>query len=139
MKSTDEWWWGGFLSDTNCSDSDPSYHGLCGYTADSNPDGYLNYEWRGVMRAVDNGAGIDIMEKREIFYNLQDAWTGIIPENITVTSPDGGENWATGSLNTISWRFTGNPGPYVKIELYKGGMLSRMICYALTGSGGNAS
>jgi hypothetical protein len=46
---------------------------------------------------------------------------------IKVTAPNGGEIWKAGKANTITWTFTGNPGPYVKIELLKGGKLGKAI------------
>jgi hypothetical protein len=46
---------------------------------------------------------------------------------ITVTSPNGGESWAVGSRQTIEWTYTGNPGAYVKIELFKGETLNKVI------------
>jgi C1A family cysteine protease/transcriptional regulator CtsR len=59
---------------------------------------------------------------------------------ITVTSPNGGEAWAAGSTQTIRWTYTGNPGAYVKIELFKGGGLSRTIISSRTiGTGGSGS
>ena len=59
---------------------------------------------------------------------------------ITVSAPNGGENWTAGSIYTIRWTYTGNPGSYVKIELWKGGVLNRTISsFAFIGSGGNGS
>ena len=52
---------------------------------------------------------------------------GPILASITVTSPHGGENWAAGTTQTITWTYTGNPGGFVKIELWKGGKLNRTI------------
>ncbi len=49
------------------------------------------------------------------------------PTGITVTSPNGGETWQAGTTQTIRWTYTGNPGSSVKIELYKGGVLNRVI------------
>jgi hypothetical protein len=40
--------------------------------------------------------------------------------SITVTSPNGGENWELGSTHYITWS-SSNAGSYVKIELYKNG------------------
>jgi len=40
--------------------------------------------------------------------------------SITVTSPNGGENWALGSSYAITWTST-NIGAYVKIDLYRNG------------------
>ena len=46
---------------------------------------------------------------------------------IMVTVPDGGESWARGKTQTINWTYAGNPGSYVKIELFKAGVLNRII------------
>ncbi|HYN44536.1 MAG TPA: NosD domain-containing protein [Candidatus Limnocylindrales bacterium] len=51
----------------------------------------------------------------------------IVPPKITVTSPDGDENWTRGTAHAITWNYTGNPGTYVKIELLKNGMVNRTI------------
>lgn len=47
--------------------------------------------------------------------------------SITVTSPNGGETLIKGTTNTIKWSSYSNPGLRVKIELLKGGVLSRTI------------
>jgi len=47
--------------------------------------------------------------------------------SITVTSPTGSSNWATGTSHTISWDSSGNPSSYVKIQLYKGSSLIETI------------
>ena len=47
--------------------------------------------------------------------------------SITVTSPNGEENWLRGTNKTIRWSYIGNPGKYVKIELFKAGTLNRVI------------
>ncbi len=46
---------------------------------------------------------------------------------ITVTRPNGGEQAQRGGYERIGWTWTGNPGPNVKIALYKGGAWDRMI------------
>ncbi len=62
----------------------------------------------------------------------------ILAPTITVTSPNGGENWAVGITQTIQWTYTGNPGSSVKIELFKGGVLNRTITSRVSkGSGGS--
>ena len=53
--------------------------------------------------------------------------------SITVVSPAGGEVWMLGSKQTIQWRYTGNPGRYVKIELYKGGKFKSSVDGNYTG------
>ena len=66
--------------------------------------------------------------------------TGPPPPSITVTTPNGGENWAAGTTQTISWTYTGSPGTYVKIELFKGGVLNRTIISSRSiGTGGSGS
>jgi hypothetical protein len=45
-----------------------------------------------------------------------------VTPTITVTSPNGGENWARGSTHSITWTYTGDPGSTVKIAVYKGGV-----------------
>ena len=47
--------------------------------------------------------------------------------SITVTSPNGGEKWARGTIHVIKWSSMGNPGLFVKIQLYKGGVLKSTI------------
>jgi len=59
---------------------------------------------------------------------------------ITVASPNGGEDWVQGSLQTISWTYTGNPGPTVRIEALQGTTLLGVITPGVAiGSGGSGS
>lgn len=59
---------------------------------------------------------------------------------ITVASPNGGENLKTGSLYTINWTYTGNPGAMVRIELLRNGVLNRAIITSTPiGAGGSGS
>jgi parallel beta-helix repeat protein len=55
--------------------------------------------------------------------------------SITVTSPNGGENWQAGTVQTIQWTHTGNPDPNVKIELLKGGVAKIIQSSISIGSG----
>ncbi len=61
------------------------------------------------------------------------------PTSLTVTSPNGGENWQAGTSHTISWTYTGSPGTYVKIELLKGGVFNRTITSSTATSSGSYS
>ncbi|MGD0794314.1 MAG: Ser-Thr-rich GPI-anchored membrane family protein [Dehalococcoidales bacterium] len=55
---------------------------------------------------------------------------------IIVTSPSG-EGWARESQYAITWMYNSNPGPYVKIDLYKDGVFQRPIASMISiGSGG---
>jgi len=59
---------------------------------------------------------------------------------IMVTSPNGSESWTAGTIQKISWTYTGNPGSYVKIELLKGGTVNKTITsYTSKGSNGSGS
>jgi hypothetical protein len=61
---------------------------------------------------------------------------------IIVTSPSDGEGWARSSSTTqsqyfITWQYNTYPGPYVKIDLLKGGVFQRPIASMISiGSGG---
>jgi hypothetical protein len=50
-----------------------------------------------------------------------------IGPSLTLTSPDGGETWKAGTYKRIKWKFTGRPGPYVRIELLQGEIVVRTI------------
>jgi len=73
---SDEWWLGKFGNTlAGCPDSDPAFHSSCGVSSDSDPDGFVNYEWFGIMRAAKNGSNLDIMEPRKIYDTLKSLWT----------------------------------------------------------------
>lgn len=46
---------------------------------------------------------------------------------ITVTSPNGGEDWTAGSMHNVTWNYTDDPGTQVKIELLKDGAVNTVI------------
>jgi hypothetical protein len=79
MAYSDEWWKGRHgHSDSNhpnCPDFDPAFHSPCGYPSGAHPDGYSNEEWWGIMRTVDGGAGLDVMQPRSVYRTLQALWT----------------------------------------------------------------
>jgi 5-hydroxyisourate hydrolase-like protein (transthyretin family) len=51
----------------------------------------------------------------------------VVAGTLTVTTPNGGNSWKRGTVHTITWTKSGSPGSYVKIELLKGGVVSRVI------------
>jgi Tfp pilus tip-associated adhesin PilY1 len=61
--------------------------------------------------------------------------------NITVTSPNGGEDWMAGTRHQITWNYSGlSDAGSVKIELWKGGSLNLLIQNgAPIGTGGSGS
>ena len=59
----------------------------------------------------------------------------IVAGTLTVTSPNGGESWKRGTVHTITWSKSGNPGSYVKIELLKGGVINKIITSSTANDG----
>ena len=59
----------------------------------------------------------------------------IIIGALTVTSPNGGEIWIRGTAHTITWASIGSPGSYVKIELLKAGVVTRVISSSAANTG----
>lgn len=55
----------------------PSSHDLGGYEFLSSPDGFLNEEWWGVMKIMDNGDYPDILVPRKVYDTLQEKWGGL--------------------------------------------------------------
>ncbi|MCZ7356870.1 MAG: hypothetical protein O8C65_08050 [Candidatus Methanoperedens sp.] len=55
--------------------------------------------------------------------------------SITVTSPNGGENWKRGTTHAITWTSVGNPGGSVKIELLKGTSVVSTIAKSASNTG----
>jgi hypothetical protein len=47
--------------------------------------------------------------------------------NITIISPNGGENWQSGIKQVIRWTYSGDPRSRVTIELLKGDVVNRII------------
>lgn len=47
--------------------------------------------------------------------------------NLSVTSPNGGESWKRGTLQTVTWAYSGQPGAEVVILLLKAGSVLRTI------------
>ena len=66
MEYCDEFWksYGGSVS----------VHDDGGYVTTSHPDFFSNEEWWGIVRTVDNGSGIDIMQPRQAYYALKEVW-----------------------------------------------------------------
>ncbi|MCH9028436.1 MAG: T9SS type A sorting domain-containing protein, partial [Bacteroidetes bacterium] len=66
-------------------------------------------------------------------FDFSDENFTIINNNITVTSPNGGENWLTGSIQTITW--TDDIIGDVKIELFKTGVFHSTIISSTPSNG----
>jgi len=51
-------------------------------------------------------------------------------DSLTLTSPNGGESWARGSVHDITWSSGGEPGSQVKILLLRGGIVKLTLAGA---------
>ena len=59
---------------------------------------------------------------------------------ITLLAPNGGESVVAGSRQTVRWSYTGTPGSFVRISLFKGGLWKRtIVSSAPIGAGGTGS
>lgn len=73
-------------------------------------------------------------------YPLMTAYSPTPPNSITVTSPNGGENWQAGTTQIIRWDYKGDLGPEVAIELLRGGLVNLTINASIPiGSSGTGS
>jgi hypothetical protein len=125
MSYSDEWWKARYTNDPGCvPDLDPGVQGRCGFSTGSQPDGYANEEWWGLVRIRDNGTGPDTVEPRAAYYRLQTLWKA---NSLVVTSPDGGESLRKGQSQTIRWSYAGQPGSKVQIELLRNGSLTQTL------------
>jgi 5-hydroxyisourate hydrolase-like protein (transthyretin family) len=84
-----------------------------------------------------------------LFYKWSTGWTGrTLTVNstgtytayyrwgtLTVTVPNGGENWVRDAYHLIKWTSTGSPGANVKIELLKGGVVNKVISSSTANDG----
>ncbi|MBI4688579.1 MAG: choice-of-anchor D domain-containing protein [Nitrospirae bacterium] len=84
---SDEWWRAKYSTDNMCTDTDPSVHSACGFADSSQPDGYSNEEWWGVMK-VSLGNSPDIMSPRQVYYTLQGVWLDTDGDGV----PDASDN-----------------------------------------------
>jgi hypothetical protein len=66
-------------------------------------------------------------QKGIVFLFIWAASAMVFCQQVTVTSPNGGENWKSGVSRDITWAFSGIPDPshtYIKLVLFKGGTAS---------------
>jgi len=64
----------------------------------------------------------------------------ILGPSLTLGSPNGGEAWKSGTYQTIRWTYTGDPGSFLKVDLFKGGVFVKTLTsYAFKGPNGAGS
>jgi len=62
-----------------------------------------------------------------------------LESSITVTVPNGDENWQAGTTKKIKWKYTGNPGSRVNIELLNDTKITAINSNVSIGRKGNGS
>ncbi|MHC4501507.1 MAG: matrixin family metalloprotease, partial [Planctomycetota bacterium] len=109
------------------SDNPGSYVKIEFYNSSTSDDG--SHSWTpSTSLADDSNYRIKISATLDSScYDYSSYFTIYPPSSITITSPNGSECWEPGTSHTITWNSSGNPGSYVKIELYKGGVLNSTI------------
>jgi hypothetical protein len=88
-------------------------------------------------QAIDSDYMIKIISTtNSSYYDYSNNYFSIIDQpRITVTSPNGGENWQRGTSQNITWNSVGSVGPDVRIDLYKGGVLNLKIISSTDNNG----
>ncbi len=114
----------------------------------STPVGYGergSYDWT-IPTTIEPGSNYTIKIVSTAYPDCYDSSNGYFTINgaalpvINVVSPNGDETWQAGTSGTITWTYTGNPGSYLKIQLYQGGSLkSTLASKASIGSNGQGS
>jgi len=61
------------------------------------------------------------------------------PDRLELSSPNGGESWPLGSVQTITWKPQGDPGTQLKIQLLKGGDVYQTLSKTASLSAGSFS
>ena len=95
-------------------------------------DGSYSWTLPGVTSSV---CLVRIADFNAITQDTSDAVFSIVgSQTITVTSPNGGESWATGSIHNVTWTPVGLSDS-VTLDLYKGGVLAKTLGTAAATAG----
>jgi hypothetical protein len=109
-----------------------SFHNIVDTTPSYNEE-YLTSDFKQISDYLKSRSdAVDVVSMSDYFFSVTPTPTPTetptpTPSSIEVKYPNGGETLYRGNTYTISWSNNGNPGPNVKIELLKGGSLSRVI------------
>jgi hypothetical protein len=94
-----------------------------------------DYPWT-ISQSIPSGSDYQVKilsEENGNIFDLSDANFTIVNNDLTVTSPNGGENWLTNTTQNITW--TDDIDGNVKIDLYKGGVFNSEITAATPSDG----
>ena len=111
---------------------------VLGTIAENLSPGSNSYAWTvgqysGGTTVTGSGYAVQISSMDEAISDTSDGTFSLQQAQVTVTSPNGGENWQANTQHDITWtaNFTGN----VSIDLFKGGLLHSNIGTALAETG----
>ncbi len=110
------------------------------YPIDSNPRHHPDHEniqlWlaaaeqtineRGGLYHPEWGITVGTVTRDEARMSIYSVLAGP-PDALFLLSPNGGQSWPRGSLQTVTWSFEGSPGTQVKILLLNGSLTKRVI------------
>lgn len=68
-----------------------------------------------------------------------DKFSIAVPPTITLLSPAGGESYKVGTVQTVKWKYTGDPGPRVYVIMCNNGKILYSLGEVSVGSGGVGS
>jgi uncharacterized protein (DUF362 family) len=94
--------------------------------------GLYNPEW-GIMTGL-----VTCHESRMVITSVEIGEPDL-PDRLELASPNGGESWPLGYVQTITWKVQGNPGTQLKIQLLKGGDLNQTLSTTASLSAGSFS
>ncbi len=118
---------------TNTVNGDPdsayfsSESGRTTITSATSPNGFLSSNADGGLNISSVGSAGDAISFTVTLEEQSDS--------LTITSPNGGEKWETGSTQTITWNSSGDAGSTVSLELYNLGSLDRTIAASTDNDG----
>lgn len=99
---SDQWWRGKNGSGAGCPDADPDAQSACGQTDPTEPDGFLNEEWGGLVRIAGNGSAPDLVQPREAYYALQYLWEPDGLNAVITESPQSLAHFGSVNIGLIS-------------------------------------
>jgi len=112
MEFTDEWWRDSLSADMFCTPGTSSEHNYCGHETYYSPDGYVNDEWRGIMRIADNGGNPDAVEPRIAYDTLRTLYRNLPAVESVSLSADLSSPQVKNTTVTLSATPTGGSGTY---------------------------
>ena len=95
-----------------------------------------SYHWP-ISSTLPGGTDYQVVETCPSLANVSDGSDAdftilaAITPKITVLAPNGGEQWQAGTIQNITWKYQGDPGSKVKIELLQAGKVATKIAAAV--------